>query len=154
MLYLRDYPKSLVQFHSKRAGLCCGNVMSPATIKRTSVYMWNARVQQNLIFWGADFHRGPNTKFHGNPPSGMRVVTFEQTDGHNTKRIELYATLGPYSQFISTRNVFSRFLPFPQQTEMISRLVCVMWRQRVFLEVQIEFLNIVNTSFRLHALCL
>ena len=24
-----------------------------------------------------------NTKFHGNPPNGIRAVTYEQTDGHN-----------------------------------------------------------------------
>jgi hypothetical protein len=42
------------------------------------------------------FCRGSNTKFHGNPPSGMRVVTYEQTDGHNTKRMDaFFATLRP-----------------------------------------------------------
>ena len=99
-------------------------------------------------FWQI-FIEDPNTKFHGNPPNGIRAVPYEQTDRHNEA----------YRRFLRlcshARSVYFAI----QSTEMISlnsinRLVCVVWRRCVFCEDGIEFLNIVSTSFRLHALCL
>ena len=56
-----------------------GELMSPTTIKCTSVFMRSARFPPNLDFLDKFFAEVPNTNLHGNPSSGSRPRI--ETDG-------------------------------------------------------------------------
>jgi hypothetical protein len=78
--FLFTYPNGLIPFHTDMADL-----MSPATIKPSYVFMWSAQYFSPILLTSGFprqlFIKVPNTKVHADPFSGSRGDTYRQTDG-------------------------------------------------------------------------